>query len=293
MSDEPNTATIEAPNARMRERWDDRAMQYLANDAIFSGVSRPLAEAVLAAVEPLAGRSVLDIGCGAGGLSRMIADAGGAPVGVDISTTMISGARHRHPDLRFELADAQTAELAAFAPTGGFDHVVSKFGVMFFADPRAAFANLRRACVPSGTMSFVCWRALAENPMFTLGVDVLIDRMDEPPPPIQPGPDAFADADQLREHLLGAGWSEVRITPLEILMRYGVRGGDGVEERLTIALTGAAGEAAERELRPKLGERGWAELVEEVRTAIRASMIDGEVAFPARTWLVHAVNPAS
>ena len=95
---------------------------WFANHDIFKAVFRPVSSAVIAAAEPLAGRVVLDVGCGTGVLSRLVADRGGTPVGADISATMIDGARQLYPELRFEVVDVQVADLAALAP-GGFDAV--------------------------------------------------------------------------------------------------------------------------------------------------------------------------
>ena len=100
-----------------------------------------------------------------------------------------------YPELRFEVVDVQVGNLAALAP-GGFDRVISEFGVMFFDDPVAAFTNIAGAMGSPGAMAFACWRSLDENQMFALGTHLLVERMPEPPPPPgphQPGPTVFAD----------------------------------------------------------------------------------------------------
>ena len=101
-------------NEVMRELWTNRAgPAWCANHDIFKAVYEPVSSAVITAAEPLAGRVVLDVGCGTGGLSRLVADRGGTPVGADISSTMIDGARRLHPELRFEVVDVQVGDLAA------------------------------------------------------------------------------------------------------------------------------------------------------------------------------------
>ncbi|MCR5880984.1 class I SAM-dependent methyltransferase [Phenylobacterium sp. J367] len=122
----------------------------------------------MAALAPSAGERLLDIGCGAGETTIELAERvqpGGAVVGLDISRPLLEAARARAAPsgVEFIEADAQTH---AFPP-GSFDGVFSRFGVMFFADPVAAFTNIRRALKSGGRLAFVCWRAAAENPVMT------------------------------------------------------------------------------------------------------------------------------
>src|SRR6266481_138118 len=118
---------------------------------------------VTAAIMPFAApeldERVLDIGCGAGQTSYLLAAAVGAHghvTGVDISAPLLGVARARMgaaKNMAFIDADA------AFHPfTGEYDLVFSRFGVMFFDDPRAAFANIRKGLKPGGRLAFVCWR---------------------------------------------------------------------------------------------------------------------------------------
>ena len=281
-------------NEQMRELWTNRAGPgWFANHDTFKAVFQPVASAVITAAEPLDGRVVLDVGCGTGGLSRLVADRGGTPVGADISATMVDGARRLYPELRFEVVDVQVADLAALAP-GGFDRVISEFGVMFFDDPVAAFANIAAAVRPQATMAFACWRSLAENQMFTLGTHLLLDRMPEPPPPAsphQPGPVAFADAGYVANVLETAGWLDVDVAALDVDLRFGIAGSDGVEERLAVILSGSTGQAAIAQLRPALGEAGWEALLDDVRAEVSTAMVDGAVQFPGCIWVVRAAAP--
>ncbi|MBL0901150.1 MAG: class I SAM-dependent methyltransferase, partial [Reyranella sp.] len=107
----------------------------------------------LAAVQP--GERVLDVGCGTGDTTAALAKTAGSVLGVDISEPLVAAAKAKDiANSAFLVADAATQ---AFEP-GSFDLVFSRFGVMFFADPVAAFANLHRALKPSGRLAFVCWR---------------------------------------------------------------------------------------------------------------------------------------
>ena len=282
------------PNEQMRELWTNRAgPAWFANHDTFKSVFSPISSAVITAAEPLAGRVVLDVGCGTGGLSRLVADRGGSPVGADISATMVDGARRLYPDLRFEVVDVQDGDLASLAP-GGFDRVISEFGVMFFDDPVAAFTNVREAVKAGGTMAFACWRSLEENQMFMLGTHLLVERMPEPPPPPgphQPGPTMFADEAFLENVLETAGWADIDVAPVDVDLRFGISGSDGVEERLAVILSGSTGQLAAEQLRPALGDDGWEALLDDVRAEVRTSIVDGTVQFPGCIWLVRAIAP--
>jgi ubiquinone/menaquinone biosynthesis C-methylase UbiE len=124
--------------------------------------------AAINALEPTKGEQVLDIGCGCGQTSLALADrvgSTGSVVGVDISAPMLEVALDRsraYPSLAvtFRQVDAQTDNLGR----GPFDAAFSRFGVMFFSDPEAAFANIRKSLKPGGRLVFICWRSLAENP---------------------------------------------------------------------------------------------------------------------------------
>jgi ubiquinone/menaquinone biosynthesis C-methylase UbiE len=127
----------------------------------------PLGRRALLALAPNPGESVLDIGCGGGetalDLARAVAPDGEV-VGVDLSAAVLAFAKRAADGcerVRFVHADAQAFR---FEPAS-FDAAFSRFGVMFFTDPAAAFSNIRRSLKPNGRLAFVCWRALEENPL--------------------------------------------------------------------------------------------------------------------------------
>lgn len=168
-----------------------------------------------AAVQP--GKAALDLGCGTGDtLLRLAAAVGndGYVLGCDISGPMLTVARQRIAaaavrNVEVIQADAQSHEFEENA----FDLVMSRFGMMFFAEPTAAFANLRRALRPGGRLAFVCWAPLVDNPLFFLPMRVATRHLGpaEPTPPRPPGPLAFSERNYVGDILAAAGWSDIRI----------------------------------------------------------------------------------
>jgi SAM-dependent methyltransferase len=215
--------------------------------------------------------------------------AGADAVGLDNAEGMVAAATARVPQATVLLADAQTADLAALAPGPPFDAVLSRFGVMFFDDPVGAFTNLRSSARPGARIVAAIWRGQEQNPVFSLGLGPLRRRLaSSPATPGVPGPDALADPDRTRDLLGAAGWSEVALGPLDVVLDYGLDGSDGVEHRLAMALTVSTGRVAAARLRPTLGESGWADVLEEMRAEIRGALDDGVVRIPGACWLLTA-----
>lgn len=206
----------EGPNRDQAEFWSSESgNKWVENAAVLDAAMAPALDAVLEAAALQPGERVLDIGCGTGASTLAAAAAvgpDGRVTGADISPVMLEGARKRAAEagcatVDFVVADAQTH---GFEP-GAFDAMISRFGVMFFADSVAAFANLATAMRPGGRMHFVCWSGLQENPWFSLPRQVAIDRLGAPEPadPRAPGPMAFAERDYVTGILERAGLAEV------------------------------------------------------------------------------------
>lgn len=254
MSDVPIANTDQAAH------WSQAGQAWVRNagplDRFLAAVTPPL----LAAAFPGEGGRVLDIGCGYGGttleMARRLGPAGRC-LGVDISAPMLELARSRAaeaPGAAFLQADAQTADLGSQA----FDAAMSRFGVMFFADPEAAFGNIRRAVKPDGRLAFVCWRAPQENPFFSAPAMAAAPLLPPAPPPDPdaPGQFAFADGAKVRAILQRAGWGQVAVDALDapvsladedaraLLLEVGpvgaaLREDPSLAPRLTEAVTGA------------------------------------------------------
>ncbi|HEY0517889.1 MAG TPA: class I SAM-dependent methyltransferase [Ilumatobacteraceae bacterium] len=279
-------------NEAMRDNWAAGAEGWIRNERIFDAVYAPFTAAIVTAADLALGRRVLDVGCGAGTLTEAATALGVDAVGIDISPPMAQAAQRRVPTATVVTADAQTADLLTIAPGKPFDRVVSRFGVMFFADPVEAFVNIRSATADGARLAFVCWRE-GETEMFSLGLRALAAHLPDPPQPPTPGapgPMGFAHADRIVEVLGGAGWSDLDVEPFDAVCDYGIDGSDGVEERLAVALSGTVGRAVRAALEPKLDAEEWSAVVDEARAELREHLVDGAVRFTGHTWLVTAIN---
>ncbi len=281
MSDRPaaasNDAQIEYWNVTAGQTWAqfqeqlDRQIDSLGREA-------------LRALAPQPGERVVDIGCGCGQTTLELAAAvgpTGAVVGVDISQPMLDVARRRvhaagctNVDLR--RLDVQSGTLGDQL----FDAAFSRFGVMFFSDPVAAFANIAKFLQPGGRLSFVCWRPLQENPWMQAPLDAVRELLPPPAPiePTAPGPFAFADAARVRGILDGAGFASVTITPFDTRI-----GSGDLEEALKIACRVGPLGALLRD-NPQYLEP----VAARVRPVLAAYQTPGGVLMPAGVWIVQA-----
>ena len=217
-------------NATQIEFWNGETGQnWVSHDALMEAMLQPLGEAVMESLSPTLGEHVLDIGCGCGHTSLSLADrvgAEGSVTGIDISAPMLAvasqlAAEHStgRKSVQFLEADAQTH---SFTPER-FDAAFSRFGVMFFEDPVAAFTNIRASLRPSGRLAFCCWQPRAVNPFMTVPAMAALELLPAPPeiPPRTPGPFAFEEADYVAEILTEAGFEHVAVTPLRQPLTFG------------------------------------------------------------------------
>lgn len=205
-------------NSAQIEYWNGRAGQKWVRDADRMDVMlAPFAEAIISKIGPAPGQSVIDVGCGAGALSLNVAasSVNVSVFGVDVSEPLVAVARARAGAVGAN-AEFVVADAATWRPENPADFIISRFGIMFFADPVAAFANIRGMLKPEGRMSFACWRALSENDWAMTPLKAALPLLSEapmPPPPGTPGPFAFAEQDYVQKILADSGWSDIRITP--------------------------------------------------------------------------------
>lgn len=256
------------------------ASEWARTDRSFDDLSRHLDAAIQARLGDGPAR-VVDVGCGAGTTS--IATARHCPaaevIGIDISPDLIAIARSRsagHGNLRFDIGAVETL-VSTYAPV---DIYVSRHGVMFFDDPRAAFAALHAAAVPGGAMIFSCFRSVGENPWANL-----VSAADpSPPSPGErlpaPGPFAFADPDQVAALLTRAGWRDATATPVDYTYRAGA-GIDPVADALDFFTRIGPAARALRDADPIERKR----LVDRLCDALTAHRTGDSVDFPAAAWL--------
>jgi SAM-dependent methyltransferase len=233
---------------------------------------------------PGEGGRVLDVGCGAGATTISMArhlGPMGLCVGVDISEPLLKVAKERAIAEKlgaaaFMQADAQTY---AFEP-GRFDSVMSRFGVMFFDDPEAAFVNIRRAARADAKLSFVAWRSPAENPFMTTAAraaEPLLPNLPRPEPGA-PGQFAFADGDRVREILNASGWKNTDVRSID------VTGNIAKQDLLTyVTKLGPVG-AALRDVDEATRER----IVSVVHAAFEPYIQGSAASFTMACWLVSA-----
>jgi len=200
-----------------REFWDRRADAWDRRADVLNSFSDAYGAPAIDALDVQPGERVLDVGCGPGTTAVELAKRAapdGEVVGVDLSAAMVAAATRRAvragvTNVRFVAVDAQTGGLGE-----GFDATYSRFGVMFFADPVAAFANIGRSLRPGGRLAWAVWGALGDNPwMFvpTLAAGPVLQVELTTPGPGAPGPFSLADRDQLTAALCQAGFVDVTI----------------------------------------------------------------------------------
>lgn len=276
------TTTPTKPDAAY---WNQAGGQaWVELQGLMDRLNQPVADVLIERGFPGEGRTVLDVGCGAGATTIAMArrlGADGLCLGVDVSAPLLDIARRRAEaegvgEAGFVQADAQTYRL----DKESFDAVISRYGVMFFGDFDAAFANLRQGVRPGGQLTFVCWRRPADNPLANAPLEAAAPFL---PPLPQPDPDApgrwaFAKPDRVRGILERSGWQDIAIDPLDAPTPL------SVEDCMTLSLRmGALGSALQHQAD---GVR------QEVRDAVGRSLEpytkDGIVQMVAACWLVTA-----
>lgn len=209
-----NLEQVEYWNGVVGERW-------ARNQVSLDRALAPFGRAAIDRLAPAPGERLLDVGCGAGGTLLELAErlgGQGEVLGADISRPLLEHARRRLAAARLTNVHVQEVDAAQVSFERPFDAIFSRFGVMFFDDPLAAFTNLRRALLPGGRLGFVCWQRLEENPWSAVPLAAVRPLIADPPAPAAvgaPGPFAFAEPERCRAVLSGAGFSQVRIEPFQ------------------------------------------------------------------------------
>jgi SAM-dependent methyltransferase len=216
------------PNGR---RWTQRQA---SQDILLAPVSQILIDRI----GPKAGQRIVDIGCGCGATSIALAGRvapDGFVLGVDISAPMLERARQLAPKgLPLDFAQAD-ATVYPFQPAS-FDLLVSRFGVMFFAEPVVSFANLRKALHPTARVVFACWREPKENPWMMAPLQAVYRHVPRLPQagPEDPGPFAFASEERVGRILSAAGYGAIAMEACNIALDVAI--GRGLDAAADAAL---------------------------------------------------------
>jgi SAM-dependent methyltransferase len=273
-----------AVNAEQSEAWNGASgRHFIEQRERHERMRGGLTARLLAAAQIQDGENVLDIGCGCGDATILAARAAGSgrALGADLSGIQVAEARRLAAaagvtNARFEVADVQVHPF----PAGNFDVVLSNFGVMFFDDPAAAFANLRKALRRGGRLAFLCWRARDENPFFTMGFAeaAAVLGLRE-----LTGPAAafsLADSGRVGTLLSGAGFGGIEFAKADEPMLIGSDVADVLEyERVSPGAT---------EILAGLSPAQAAELARQVRDDLVAYASPDGVIMPGAAWLVTA-----
>ena len=250
------------------------------------GIERQLApvSAVLfatAALQP--GERVLDVGCGTGPTTREAADAvapSGHVTGLDIAAGMVEAARAVSPaSVDWIVADVVTWD----PPPASWDVVLSRFGVMFFSDRAAAFANLARATAPGGRLAIATWAHRTANDLFEVPLYAALGAVDREPPGPDEGPFSLHDADAIAALLEGAGWSSPSTVAHDLALSFA--GGVAPED----AARAAIDFGPTRVLLEGVGDTIREQAVERITEALRQHVdADGNVVLGGRVLVTTA-----
>ena len=240
------------------------------------------------ALAPQSGETFVDIGSGTGTSSFQLAERvgdGGRVIGCDISSTMCDAARDRAATLGVTNVEFVAADAHAYAFEASADAVFSRFGVMFFGDPRGAFANIRTALKPGGRLGFVCWQSPMLNPWASKPLEVARKYVDFPmgTDPRAPGGFAFAEPEWVREVLAAAGFADVALEPYAATVHLGPDIDSAVE--FIMGINPATAGIAERD--PDLASRLFADVAD----TLWPHLTDTGVVTDSATWVVTATSP--
>ena len=289
MSETPSKLEASGPNAEQIQFWNETAgPRWVALHEFLDAQLRPLGMKTMEHARVASGERVLDIGCGCGAttveLGRRVG-ASGSVTGIDLSAVMLERARQQAQDaglanVGFVNSDAQTH---TFAPRS-FDLLFSRFGVMFFADPQAAFANLHGALSAGGRLTFICWQTVQDNPWMFVPFMAALQHIPPPPlpPPGAPGPFSLADTERVRGILTGAGFAAVSFGDVRDTLTMGA-GMDLeviVEAMLQMGPTGVALRQADPALRAKVADA--------VLESLRPFLTPAGLKMGSAAWIVTA-----
>ena len=279
-----------ALNEDQHTRWNGIEGEYwTANQDRLDRTLAPVVGPLLEFAAPRVGSTVIDVGCGCGATTVEIArivGPSGRVVGIDVSGPMLALAAERlrkFGNATCLLGDAAKVQFKHLAA----DLIVSRFGVMFFGDPVAAFANLRSGLAAGGRLRFACWRAINENPWLQIPLHAVYEHAPRlpKPDPEEPGPFAFGDTGRVTRILKAAGFTTPSFTPLDI--QIDLAAGGTFEDAV---IQSSAMGPAKRALADQPDDIRAAAL-ESIRRALQPHASTAGVNLPGAVWLVAADRP--
>ena len=274
---EKNKAQIDLWNGRVGEKW--AAMQ-VSLDAWVAPATRELQKRA----GSVAGQRVLDIGCGNGETCTLWLDGGADVTGVDVSAAMLAVAAQR-TEGRAAMIQADASDWKGSTP---FDLAISQFGLMFFADPDVAFANIAANIRPGGKLLFTCWRPVVENQWVSLPMEAIQDLLPVAPAATSyaPGPFSLSDSDRLRGIVQRAGFADIDIRAFDFPVCLASEGGVDAAVRFAMQIGPTAAALAEvaKELRHAAADR--------LRAVLAPHDSSGFVGLGGAIWIVEASRSA-
>jgi SAM-dependent methyltransferase len=261
------------------QHWTDRQQ---AQDTLLA----PVSDILIDRAKAKAGERIVDVGCGCGATAIAFTQKVGPTghvLGIDISAPMLARARQLAPSaapVDFVLGDAT---VYPFVPAS-FDVLVSRFGVMFFAEPAVSFANLRKALRPSGRLAFACWREPRDNPWIMMPLQAVYKHAPKLPQlgPDDPGPFAFASEARVNRILGEAGFSKVAMEPHNLTLDVAI--GRGLEAAVEAALEIGPASRALAEQPPDVVAASTVSIREALTPFVRGQ----SVPLAASIWIVTA-----
>ncbi len=274
------------PNTEQADAWNgDDGRHWVTHRQRYDAMLRRLTSHLLDAADVIAGEQVLDIGCGSGETTFAAARAAGegTVLGIDLSGPLLDEARRRaeHEGLHnahFERSDAQVHPF----PAAGYDVAMSRFGVMFFDDPAAAFANIARALRPGGRLALLCWQDAARNEWIVTMAAALAAHVDLPAMDGD-GPYSLADPHRIQDLLDGAGFVDVSIGPVAEPLRLGSDVDDVIDFVQDLRMV--------RKMLADADEITTCNVFDAVRAALAPHQSADGVALGGAAWLVTARRP--
>jgi SAM-dependent methyltransferase len=277
-------------NTDQAAHWNDpnEIGQWLTQQARYDRMLSVFSTMIFDAARLTRGERILDVGCGTGATTRAAAKLvapSGLAVGVDLSRPMLERAQSDADAARINNVSFASADVQVHPYAEEFDAVISRFGIMFFADAVAAFTNLHRATRPGGRIVFVCWQPLTENEWLLVPGAALAEHVPLPASaePGAPGMFAFADPDHPRHVLEDAGWHAITVTSRHTPMLVG--GGGSIDDAVEFLRAGSIG----RTLLAGADDATTTRALESVRVALEPHLSSAGVQLEAAVWLVEAV----